>query len=351
MDKIIIPKEIQDQHTLQERQALSQLEVELEYITSTTMGRRVFLSSLPLLIASCAQVDQTRYREGNNKGQATSITVEDEKKMTAEYLPQLRKDYPLVQNRTAQQYIADLGNKIVRANNLVGHPYNYHFSLVQSKQINAFALPAGQVMVTAPLLAMANSEAELAGVVGHEIGHIVSRHSAERIEAQKKTQSKSILYGLGGALLGGAVGFGLGKALCKKSSPDYKSCMSRISQYGVMAGGMGGLMIQKFGFMANSREDEMEADRVGFRTSVKAGYDKDHVGLFYSKLLQMEEKRKAQGAGVSSPLAVFADALSTHPPSKQRVSQMNQMASSQPASPNAQVSTRAFEQVQKIIKS
>ena len=87
--------------------------------------------------------------------------------------------------------------------------------------------------------------------------------------------------------LGGAAGFGLGRMLCRK---DDRDCLMRIAKYGALAGGAGGMLISKFGFMANSREDEMEADRIGFNIAYKAGYHKDYVGKFYERLLQMEKQ-------------------------------------------------------------
>ena len=99
--------------------------------------------------------------------------------------------------------------------------------------------------------------------------------------------------------------------------------------------------------MANSREDEMEADRIGFRTSVRAGYDSHHVGLFYKRLLDMEKNYKKNK---NSLMASFADAMSTHPPSEERVVQMNRMAAKWPSRKGSLVLTREFEKVQKLIK-
>ncbi len=310
--------------TKKEEVALVLLEKELTELNETQMGRRIFLHALPMLLTACATVPQTRYREGDNRGQKSSLTVSQEQQMTKEYLGQLRKQYPAVKNQAAQRYIQGLGQKIVHSNGLHAKPYRYNFTLVDAKMINAFALPAGEIMVTAPLVAMAGSEAELAGVVGHEVGHVMARHTAERMEAQKKSQTKSLLYTVGGALLGGIGGAVLGKSMCKKGSKSYSSCISRVRQYSVMAGMGGGLLISKFSFMANSREDEMEADRISFRTATKAGYHKDHVGKFYNQLLAMEQKAKG---GARDPLtAIFGDALSTHPPSVERVRQMQEMA-------------------------
>ncbi len=313
---------------------LNELEKTLKELTSTQSGRRSFLKAMPLLLAACSSAPKTRYREGDNTGQASSLSVADEKKMTSEVLPQMRKDYPPLKDSQTQNYIRGLGQKIVKQNNLEGRPYNYNFTVVDVNYVNAFALPAGTIFVTTPLLAMAESEAELAGVIGHEVGHVKARHSAERIHAAKQAQKKSWLYALGGGLAGAVVGFGVGQLVCP---PRDKECIARAATYGGAAGVGGGLLIQKYGFMANSREDEMEADRIGFRTSTRAGYDKNHVGRFYSKLLQMEKERK-RGGGI---LASFADALSTHPPSQERVNQMNEMAA-QISSGKGQVTSSDF---------
>lgn len=317
--------------------AAQALERELNQLIKTPMGRRLFLASVPALLAGCASAPNTRMREGDNSGQAVTLTPTQEKQMANEYIPQMEKEYPPLKDPSSQAYIRELGNRIVTANNLGGNPYSYEFTLVDAKMVNAFALPAGAVYVTKPLLLMAENEAELAGVIGHEIGHIKARHTAERIAKEKSEQTKSILYGLGGAILGGAAGIGLGKLLCKKED---KECLKRAAMYGAAAGGAGGLLIQKFAFMAHSREDEMEADRIGFRTSVQAGYHPEHVGNFYEKLLAMEKQYQQKQDKFS---AAFADAMSTHPPSAERVRQMKQMAAQVPS--KGEVDSKDFSRI------
>lgn len=333
---------------MQNRQSAAEQELEatLKELISTPMGRRSFLAALPFLMASCATVPQTRHREGDNTGQQTELTYEDEKKMTQEVLPKMRKDYPPIQNSEMQSYINDLGQKIVHANGLHGNPYTYNFTVVGVDYVNAFALPAGTVFVTAPLITMADTEAELAGVVGHEIGHIQARHTAERMEKAKREQSKSWMYAVGGGILGGAIGFGLGKLLCP---PKDNKCLTKAAGLGAAAGAGGGFLIQKYAFMAHSREDEMEADRIGFRTSVKAGFDKDRVGDFYTKLQRMEEQRKAKGG--NAILGPIADAMSTHPPSRERVAQMNQMEQQTPKRGGSITSSKRFDQIKKLTGS
>ena len=328
-----------------EEKNLNELKELLLDWNSTALGRRSFLISMPILLAACSSSSKHRNREGDNSGQQTSLTVDDEKKMTQEYLPEMRKEYPTLKNPWLQSYITELGQKIVNANQLHNNPYTYRFEVVEAKFVNAFALPAGTVFVTAPLLAMAGSEAELSGVIGHEIGHIKARHTAERMDQAKKDQKKSILFGAGGGLLGGAAGFGLGKLLCRKED---KKCLQNATVIGAAAGAGGGLLIQKFAFMANSREDEMEADRIGFKTAFNAGFSKDHVGLFYKKLLKMEEDAKK---GTNPILASFSDAMSTHPPSKERVLQMEEMASQQKPMAKSIVSSQAFDKAKKLVES
>jgi predicted Zn-dependent protease len=280
------------------------------------------------LLVSCAPATSSRYREGSNVGQQTTMTVQDEQRLTQEALPEIKKDYPAAKNQDLQNYISTLGMKIVTANKLEGNPYHYTFAVVDVKDVNAFALPAGAIFVTAPLIAMTSNEAELAGVVGHEVGHVVARHAAERMYAMEKEKKKTWLYATGGGILGAAAGFGLGKLLC---ADDDKTCLVKAAAIGAAAGAGGGLLLQKYGFLVNSREDEMEADRIGFKLAVGAGYDKDLVGKFYEKLLDMEKKAKTSGDPMMKNLS---DALSTHPPSEERVRQMNELAARIPAARN-----------------
>ncbi len=285
----------------------------------------LFILLLLALIISCAPTNSSRYREGSNVGQETGMTVQDERRLTEEALPKMIKDYPSAKNQELQKYVSSLGMKIVKANKLEGNPYHYDFTVVDVVDVNAFAMPAGKIFVTAPLIAMASNEAELAGVISHEVGHIVARHSAERMYAMEKSKNKTWLYAAGGAVLGAAIGYGVGRMLCAEGDT---SCHAKAALLGGAVGGGGGLLAQKYTFLVNSREDEMEADRLGFKYAVGAGYDKDQVGKFYEKLLETEKKANKSGNAVVKSLS---DAMSTHPPSEERVKQMNELAANSPA--------------------
>ncbi|MHB8828923.1 MAG: M48 family metalloprotease [Syntrophales bacterium] len=306
------------------------------------MKKIIVMATVLSLLISCAPTTSSRYREGDNRGQQTSLTVADEKRLADAALPELVKDYPAAKSAELQNYASSIGRKIVLANDLEGKPYHYEFTVVDSKNPNAFAMPAGKIFVTASLIEVAANEAELAGVIGHEIGHVVARHAAERMYVMEKEQGKAWLYGAGGGILGGVVGYGLGKVICGE---DDKACYVKAAAIGAAAGAGGGLIVQKYRFLVNSREDEMEADRIGFRLAVNSGYDKDKVGDFYKKLLQIEKK----GGGQNDPLTrKLADALSTHPPSEERVRQMEQLAAARPVVKNAVVDSPQFRKAKKI---
>lgn len=307
------------------------------------MNKKIFSLIFLFFVAliSCAPTNASRYREGSNEGQVTNLTVQDEQRLTKEALPKMLKDYPAAKNQELQKYVSDLGMKIVRANKLEGNPYHYTFTVVDVADINAFAMPAGAVFVTAPLIAMASNEAEFAGVISHEIGHVVARHAAERMYAMEKAQNKTWMYAAGGAAVGAIVGYGLGRLICDEGD---SACHAKAALLGGAAGAGGGLLAQKYTFLVNSREDEMEADRIGFKYAVAAGYDKDQVGKFYEKLLQMEKSGKR---GDGTLVKNLSDAFSTHPPSEERVRQMNELAAQTPAG-KATTNTADFNKAKQI---
>lgn len=281
----------------------------------------LFASVIVLSLNACSSKSSDRYREGSNKGQNVDLTVAQERQLTKEALAEMKKDYPPVKNAELQAYIERMGQKIVNSNNLNNRPYAYNFTAVDSDQINAFAMPAGEVFITAPIIAMADSEAEIAGVLGNEIGHVVARHTAERMYVAKKEQGKTYLLGGIGAAIGGGLGYLAQKKLC---DPKDLACKAKIVGGGLAVGGLGGVMVQKYKFMKNSQEDELESDRVGFRYAVKTGYDKYKVGDFYQKLAALEKEAKK---GQNPAMGFLSDAMASHPSSDKRVAQATEMQS------------------------
>lgn len=276
---------------------------------------------VPLLIfvMSCSSTTSSRYREADNKGQKSALTVAEEKKLTQEALKDMSKEYPPAKNQDIQNYINRLGQKLVQINKLHNNPYTYTFTVVDTPMVNAFALPAGAIYITTPIIAMADSEAEIAGVLGHEIGHVTARHTAERMYVAKKEQKKTIAFGAIGAAVLGTAGYMASKKFC---DPKDLECKAKLIGGAAAVGAVGGLFIQKYRFMKNSQEDELESDRVGFRYATNAGYDKEKVGDFYRKLQAMEKQSKK---GQNVAMSWLSDAMASHPNSDLRVSQAQEM--------------------------
>jgi predicted Zn-dependent protease len=177
----------------------------------------------------------------------------------------------------AQAHVDRIGGRLLAALNkwLAGHnpprrnPFPFEFHLLRdSRTINAFALPGGQVFITQALYQRLQTEGQLAGVIGHEIGHVLSRHGAQRLAQQRLTQG-----------LAGAAGVAGG---------DINS--ARLAQ------AVGELVNMRYG-----REDELESDKWGVRLCAMAGYDPKAM---YGVMKVLEEA--APGGGPP-------EMMSTHP--------------------------------------
>ena len=176
----------------------------------------------------------------------------------------------------AQALVDRVGNRIVDRSQASQTEWQYDFHLLADpRTVNAFALPGGQIFITDALLRRLETEGQLAGVLGHEIGHVVARHSAQQMAKNQLTQ------GITGAVLV-ASGGGGGEA-----------------QLAMMIGNM---VNMKYG-----REDELESDELGVRFMSQAGYDpRALIGVM--KILQ-------EAAGGAAPPEFF----STHPSTPNRV--------------------------------
>lgn len=140
----------------------------------------------------------------------------------------------------AQFLVDQVGAKLLR-NDVIGDaPYRYDFHLLRDDQtINAFALPGGQIFITAALFSKLENEDQLAGVLGHEIGHVIARHSAERMSKQELTQGLTQAAGVAGDMTG-----------------------AQIAAY------VGNMINMKYG-----RDQELQSDDLGVRLMIEAGYD------------------------------------------------------------------------------
>lgn len=198
-----------------------------------------------LLPAGCAVNPVTGQQE------LMLLSEQDESQLGLKTDRSVSEQYGIYADRQLQDYIQSLGGAMARASHRPGLPWQ--FKVMDSEIINAFAAPGGYIYVTRGLLAAVNNEAELVGVLGHEIGHVTARHSAQQY-------SKSMLANVGlqlGQVLAGSYGDMLGPAL----------------QSGA------GLLFLKFG-----RDDEREADALGVDYATRAGYDAARTADFFVTL-------------------------------------------------------------------
>jgi predicted Zn-dependent protease len=100
--------------------------------------------------------------------------------------PKVRKQYGAYDNATLQQYVNEVGQRLAKASHRPN--LEYHFLVVDSPEVNAFALPGGYIYITRGIIAYLNSEAELAAVLGHEIGHVTARQSVQQLSAATAAQ-------------------------------------------------------------------------------------------------------------------------------------------------------------------
>lgn len=180
------------------------------------------------------------------QGTAEAFTFEDERKLGREIYEKLEKDQFLLKNERANAYIEGLGERILKHSDPV--PLDFKFSILRSSAVNAFATPGGYIYLNQGLINLCNSEAELAGVLAHEIAHINGRHIANNISRSKKINISTLAAILAGALLGGG-----GDLTAAVTSFSVATATTLSLKY--------------------SREQEEAADRMGLSYLVAAGYD------------------------------------------------------------------------------
>lgn len=185
-------------------------------------------------------------------------------------------------NAALQAYVNEIGQKMARESQSDRAGVTYHFTLLDSPVVNAFAMPGGYIYVTRGLLAVANSEAELAAVLGHEVGHVAARHQAARY-------SQGVLSSLGATVLSAAIG------------------MPAASQ----AIGLGTNLYMS----SYSRDQETQADLLGVRYLAKSGYDTMAMSDF---LRDMQSTLSVQSKVEGKPEQQYSY-FSSHPDTAGRV--------------------------------
>jgi predicted Zn-dependent protease len=231
----------------------------------------------------------------------------EEMRVGAEQNPQVVKEFGGVYpDQAVDGYVAGIGQRLALASEQPN--LRWTFTVLNNDLVNAFSLPGGYVYVTRGLMALAENEAELAGVMAHEIGHVTARHTAERY-----TQAQLANIGL----------FGLGIA---------------TGSQGVVGGGgaVAAAALQSF-----SRDQEFEADSLGVRYLIRGGYDPNAMASLLRKL-EADSALEARLAGRSGA-GDDTDIMSTHPRAADRVDRAVQAAGGRPpGTPEARIGGRDY---------
>ena len=222
------------------------------------------------------------------------MSQKDEAQVGAEQHPKILEEFGgRYDDLGLSDYVESIGEFLVQTSETPDASFT--FTILNSPLVNAFALPGGYVYVTRGILSLASNEAELAGVIAHEIGHVTARHGASRA-------GNSVLANIGLGVLGVVTG---------------DRVLTKIGQLGAAA------VLQ-----SHSRGDEFEADRAGVRYLSRAGFTADAMSSFLSKL-EAHSRLEAQIKGV--PRDQGFDFLATHPRTADRVARAIQLAKNQSA--------------------
>lgn len=238
-----------------------------------------------LLAASCARNPVTGAHD------VTFVSQKGEIEEGRRAHEQIIRIYGVYEDQALQDYVNGIGQRLARLSHRPELPF--HFTVIDSDEINAFAIPGGYVYITRGILAYLNSEAEMAGVIGHEIGHVTARHSV-------KQQSQSVLTNI----------LGMGAAIFTGSAAVAD-----------LAGIGGEALLRGYG-----REMELQADGLGAEYMARAGYDPHAmisvVGALKNQETFERERARAEGREPNIYHGVFA----THPDNDTRLQQAIQVA-------------------------
>jgi predicted Zn-dependent protease len=254
----------------------------------TTTRFSFFLLMTTLLLSSCGNVPFTGRR------QLQLVSNDEVIALSLQQYQEFMRSAPLEKGTTDAQMVSRIGSRIAKAvetfytnNGYQSELENYawEFNLVKDNSVNAFAMPGGKVVIYTGLLPVTQTEEALAVVIGHEIAHVIARHSNERISQQVALQ-------YGGAIAGGLLG----------NSQAMQQLGSTVfglgAQYGVM--------------MPYARKQEYEADEIGLIIMAMAGYNPQVAIPFWTRM--------AQSGGTEVP-----EFLSTHPTDSKRIARIQEI--------------------------
>jgi predicted Zn-dependent protease len=280
---------------------------ERERLAHMFFNRMKLLCALVLIVmlAACSTNPATGSRQFT-----AFMPQSSEARIGAQEHQKIVSEYGVSQNAKLNEVVQRVGRSLAPHTELDN--VNYTFTVLDTPDVNAFALPGGFVYVTRGLLALANNEAELASVMAHEIGHVTARHSAERY-------SRGAVASIGAGLIG----------ILLESEDAAKIAGSGASLY----------------LASYSRDQEHEADSLGIRYASRAGYDPYAMSSFLTSLERQSELR-AQELG--KPARQAPSYMATHPITRERVSRTLTQASQNPMAGNENAKIRTEPYLQSI---
>ncbi|RTZ98377.1 MAG: hypothetical protein DSY90_04505 [Deltaproteobacteria bacterium] len=219
---------------------------------------------------------------------AWAITISEEEVLSEKFMREAHKRFTFIDDPVIIRYITTIGNRIVKV--LPRHPYKYRFYVIKEDRYNAFAGPGGVVFINSGLLAAMDNPGELAGILGHEIIHVYSRHLSDRVDRSKQIGIVT-LAGLVAAIALGVAGVG---------------AAANAMAIGSVAAGQSLAL-------AYSREDEMQADQLGVKILVEAGFPPAGLASMLAKIRQKQWVDSQQVPAY----------LRTHPASGDRIAYIN----------------------------
>jgi hypothetical protein len=255
-----------------------------------------------ILLSMTVLAERTRLKP------ATSGSPQEDIKLGLEVAKEAEKELVLIKNADANAYISSLGNGLVaKAPNDSKFPFT--FKLVDERSINAFALPGGPIYVHRGAIEAADNEAQIAGVIGHEIGHVILRHGMA--QAKKGQLTQGIFGGL--------------------------SAIFGDSTVGQIAGAAGGFAANSI-LLRYSRDAESQSDLMGTQILYDSGYDPMAMAQFFDKLAKDHKGSKSE------------QFFSNHPIPENRVRKVNEeIMRIGPLRPNPRTDTAAFQRVKKLL--
>lgn len=257
-----------------------------------------------VLLLSCALLagcGSTMVNPVTGEAERSVMSEDDELAQGAKAHAEVLKEYGVVANPALQTYVSAIGNKLAAQSHR--SQLQWHFTVLDSPEINAFALPGGYVYITRGILAHLESEADLAGVLGHEIGHVTARHGAQRATKQQDATLGVLAASVLGAVLE-SQGFGGAGRLAGDISQTVAA--GHIASYG--------------------REQELQADSLGAEYLSRVRYDPRNMVDVIRALKAQEQYAADVARAEGRQVPKGNDWLASHPSNDQRLEMITNLA-------------------------